>query len=120
MKYMITIYADESGWARMTPDEQTQAYGAYMAYSEALQALGKYVAGDELQPVATARTIAVRDGKASVKDGPFADTKEQLGGYYLIDCETEAEAIEWAKKCPGAHHGTVELRPCMNHGPDMS
>lgn len=117
MKYMILIYADENGWAQMSPDEQTQAYGAYMAYSEALVAAGKMVSGDELKPVATAKTIAVRDGKASVKDGPFADTKEQLGGYYLIDVATEAEAIQWAQKCPGAQHGAVELRPCMNGDP---
>lgn len=115
MKYMVLIFADESSWAAMTPDEQTQAYGAYMAYSEALQKAGKLVEGHELQPAATAKTIAVRDGTAKVVDGPYVDIKEQLGGYYLIDVIDEADAIHWASRCPGAAHGAVELRPCMEN-----
>jgi hypothetical protein len=113
MKYMVLIYSDENGWAAMTPDEQTKAYGAYMAYGEALQKAGKFVSGHELKPQATAKTIAVRNGDSRVVDGPYADTKEQLGGYYLIEAENEADAIHWAAQCPGAHHGMVELRPCM-------
>ncbi|MDZ4777729.1 MAG: YciI family protein [Alphaproteobacteria bacterium] len=115
MKYMVLIFAEEGGWAAMTPDEQTQAYGAYMAYSEALQKAGKYIAGHELQPSATAKSIAVRNGAPKVVDGPYVDIKEQLGGYYLIEATDEADALHWASQCPGAHHGTVELRPCMEN-----
>ncbi len=113
MKYMVLIFADEAAWAALTPEELTKAHGAYRAYGEALQKSGKYVAGHELQPQATAKTIAVRSGDPKVIDGPYAETKEQLGGYYLIDAVDEADAIHWASQCPGAHHGTVELRPCV-------
>jgi len=115
MKYMVLIFAEEGAWAAMTADEQTQAYGAYMAYSEALQKAGKLIEGHELQPTATAKTISVRGGAPKVVDGPFAEIKEQLGGYYLIEATDEADAIHWASQCPGAHHGTVELRPCMEN-----
>jgi hypothetical protein len=115
MKYMVLIYAEEGAWAAMSPEEQTKAYGAYMAYSQALQAAGKYVDGNELQPGATAKTIAVRNGAAKVSDGPYVETKEQLGGYYIIEAKDEAEAVHWASQCPGAHHGTVEVRPCMEN-----
>jgi len=115
MKYLVLIYADERGWAAMTPDEQTQAYGAYVAYGEALQKAGKFVAGHELQPSGTAKTIAFRDGAAKVVDGPYVDIKEQLGGYYIIEATDEADAIHWASQCPGAHHGALELRPCAEN-----
>jgi hypothetical protein len=113
MKYMILIYGSENEWAAQAPAEMERMMGAYMAYSEALSKAGKMVVGHELQPVATAKTITVRNTSATVVDGPYADTKEQFGGFYLIDVADEAEAIEWAKKCPGSWHGKVELRPCM-------
>ncbi len=113
MQYMILIYSDERAWAQLSPDELGREMGAYFAYSEALVAAGVMRAGDELQPTSTARSITVRDGAAHVADGPYVDTKEQLGGYYLIETASEAEAIEWAKKCPGAAHGGVELRPVV-------
>lgn len=115
MRYMISIFGDEQAWAKLTPEQIGQTMAAYFAYSQELQAAGKLVAGEELQPGATAKTIRVA-GAATVRDGPYADIKEQFGGFYLIDVENEAEAIAWAKKCPGAAHGAVEVRPCVVHG----
>lgn len=115
MKYMILIFGEEAKWAAQTPDEMAKGMAAYMAYGEALRAAGKYVNGHELNSVSTAKTVAVREGAPHVADGPFADTKEQIGGYYLIDAADEAEALSWAARCPGAHHGTVELRPIIEH-----
>jgi hypothetical protein len=84
-----------------------------MAYTEALQGAKVMVAGDALQPVATATSVRMRDGDRIVTDGPFAETKEQLGGYYLLDCKDLDEALAWAAKCPGAFTGTIEVRPVM-------
>ena len=116
MKYMVLIYGSEAHWAAQSPEEMEKAMGAYFAYSEALTKAGKLVAGDELHPVATAKSVTVRSDGVRVVDGPYVDTKEQFGGYYLIDVADEAEAIEWASKCPGAQHGGVELRPVVVHG----
>ncbi|MDX2235210.1 MAG: YciI family protein [Hyphomonadaceae bacterium] len=113
MKYMILIYSSEAAWMAQSPAEMESAIGAYAAYSTALAQAGKMVDGQELQPVSTARSITVRGGDMTVRDGPYVDTKEQLGGFYLIDVETEAEAIQWAARCPGAAHGAVELRPVV-------
>ncbi|MBL8531450.1 MAG: YciI family protein [Hyphomonadaceae bacterium] len=115
MKYMLLIYAEESAWAALSPDQVAQEMGAYFAYSDALGKAGVMVGGDELQPVATAKTVAVRGGAAEVVDGPFADIKEALGGYYLIECESMEDAVRWAAQCPGARHGRVEVRPVMAH-----
>lgn len=115
MKYMILIYGDEAQWAALSPDELAKGMEAYFAYSDALEKAGKAVSGHELSPVSTAKTIKVRNGAPHVADGPYADTKEQLGGYYLIEAEDEAEALKWAAQCPGAHHGTVEVRPVIEH-----
>jgi hypothetical protein len=116
MKYMILIYTSEAEWAALTPAEMEKAMGAYFGYTEALSKAGKLVTGQELQPVATAKSITVRSDAAHVVDGPYVDTKEQFGGFYLIDVADEAEAIAWAKKCPGAAHGGVEVRPCVVFG----
>ena len=115
MKYMILIYGEEGGWASMAPAEQAEAMEKYFAYSDALAKAGKAVSGHELAPTTTAKTVKVRDGAPFVTDGPFADIKEQLGGYYLIEADDEADAVAWAAKCPGAHHGTVEVRPVLEH-----
>ncbi|MGE3248947.1 MAG: YciI family protein [Hyphomonadaceae bacterium] len=115
MKYMILIYGAESDWAAQSPEDMAKGMEAYMAYSDALRKAGKYVSGHELNTVSTAKKIAVRNGAANVTDGPYADTKEQLGGYYLIEAADEADAISWAARCPGASHGLVELRPCIEH-----
>jgi hypothetical protein len=116
MKYMILIHGSEEAWAALTPAEMEREMGAYFAYSQELAQAGKMVAGEELHPVATAKSLRVRDGKTHVIDGPYVDVKEQFGGFYLIDVANEAEALEWAAKCPGARHGGVEVRPCVNHG----
>jgi hypothetical protein len=111
MQYLLSIYADESGWTRMTPEQQQQGYAAYMAYTQALTAAGVLKGRNRLQPIATATTVRITDGKTQVLDGPYADTKEQLGGYYLIDVPDLDAALSWAARCPGASHGVVEVRP---------
>lgn len=111
MQYLLSIYADESGWTRMTPAEQQQGMAAYMAYTQALTNAGVFKGSNRLQPVATATTVRVANGKTQVLDGPYADSKEQLGGYFLIDVPDLDAALSWAARCPGASHGVVEVRP---------
>lgn len=113
MQYMLLIYGEESMWASLSPDQISTEMGAYMAYTQDLAKAGVLVAGDELQPVATAKTVSLLGGKQKVVDGPFAETKEALGGYYLIKAETIEEALAWAAKCPGAKYGRVEVRPVV-------
>jgi hypothetical protein len=107
------IYGEESQWANMSPEQLSQEMGAYMAYTQDLQKAGVYISGHELQPVATAKTVSVADGKQKIVDGPFAETKETLGGYYFIDAADQDEALAWAAKCPGARHGRIEVRPVV-------
>jgi len=111
MQYMLLIYGDAGD--TLTPEQQQEIGSAYFAFTEELQAAGKMVAGDALQPTSTATSVRVRDGETLTTDGPFAETKEVLGGYYLIDVETLDEALEWAAKIPGAGHGTIEVRPVV-------
>lgn len=113
MRYMILIYSEESSWADVSPERIAEIMVAYQSYTEKLAAAGVLVSGDELNVIATAKSIRGQGG-SQVVDGPFVDTKEQLGGYYLIDCATEDEALKWAKQCPVTMHGGgVELRPVM-------
>jgi hypothetical protein len=111
MQYLLMLYADEAGWEKMTPAEQQQGYAAYMAYTEALKTAGALKGSNRLQPVSTATTVRNTNGKPQVLDGPYVDSKEQLGGYYLIDAPDLDAALAWAARCPGAGHGTVEVRP---------
>jgi|SRR5262249_31527264 hypothetical protein len=111
MQYMILIYGDEKGFAKLSEAEMHQVYGEYMAYSVELAKAGLMVGGASLQPIATATTVRVRSGKTNTTDGPFAETKEQLGGYYIVNAPNLDEAIKWAAKCPGAKHGSIEVRP---------
>lgn len=111
MQYLLLLHSDESGWGRMTPAEQSQGMAAYMAYSEALKKAGAVKSSNRLQPSANSTTVRVVDGKTNVLDGPYADSKEQLGGYYLIDVPDLDAALSWAARCPGASHGAVEVRP---------
>src|SRR6516165_1021572 len=113
MQYMLLIYSDPSGWVSMSEADRGALYGAYGAFTEELQASGKHVAGDALQGLETATSVRVRDGETLTTDGPFAETKEVLGGYYLIDVDTLDEALEWAAKLPGSWHGHIEVRPIV-------
>ena len=111
MQYLLMLYADEAGWGAMTPAEQQQGYAAYMAYTEALKKANAFVGSNRLQPISTATRVKIANGKQQVLDGPYADSKEQLGGYYLIEAADLDAAIAWAARCPGSGHGTIEVRP---------
>jgi hypothetical protein len=113
MQYMILIYDNEKAWETMPESAGKEIFGAYMAYTEEMAKAGVLRAGDALKPTATATTIRVRDGKTLKTDGPFAETKEQLGGYYLIEVPNLEEALKWAAKCPSAKVGSIEVRPIM-------
>ncbi|HUP31488.1 MAG TPA: YciI family protein [Gaiellaceae bacterium] len=112
-QYMLLIYDDEATWAGMSEDEQQAVMGEYFAYTEELRKAGAYVAGDALQPIGTATTVRVRDGEQLLTDGPFAETKEQLGGYYLVDVDSIDDAVRWAAKIPSARYGSIEVRPVV-------
>ncbi|MFZ0744120.1 MAG: YciI family protein [Terracidiphilus sp.] len=111
MQYMLLLHADESQWPKMSQVQQEQGMAAYMAYSEALSKSGALKASGRLRPTSAATTVRIVDGKSQVLDGPFADSKEQLGGYFLIDVADLDAALAWAARCPGASHGVVEVRP---------
>ena len=110
MQYLLALHIDESGWGSMTPEQQKQGTAAYMAYSEALKAAGALVGSNRLRPSSTATTMRTTNGKTQVLDGPFADSKEQLAGYYLIDVADLDAAMTWAGRCPAVQHGVVEVR----------
>jgi hypothetical protein len=113
MKYAFTIYGDESQRDSATPEQQEAMSKAYAAVTQEMEEKGVFVAGDGLYPTATATTVRVREGDRDVTDGPFAETKEQLGGFYVLDVKDLDEAIEWAAKIPGSQFGSVEIRPVM-------
>src|SRR3954452_18993133 len=115
MRYLLTIYGDESQSATMTPEDGAAMMNAYNEFGRQVEEGGAFVSGAGLQPTPTATTIRVRDGERLITDGPFAETKEQLGGFYLLECKDLDEAIEWAAKIPGAQHGSVEVRPEMDY-----
>lgn len=110
MRYLILIHSQEQGFAQLDGAEQQRWMQAYLDYVTDLRQRDKLVESGQLGMSSTAKTIAVTDGKRSVVDGPFADTKEQVGGFFLIDAKDEAEAIDIAAACPGARHGRIELR----------
>lgn len=113
MQYMLLIYSDENREANMSKEESDAWMGEYWAYTEAMREAGVSKGGEALLPTSTATTVRVKDGKTVTTHGPFAETKEQLGGFYILDCENLDQAIEWAAKCPGARVGSIELRPVM-------
>jgi hypothetical protein len=113
MEYLIMIYEDAAAFAGRASPEAAKMFAAYGAYTEALRAAGVMVGGNPLQAPHTATTVRLRDGKRQVQDGPIADTKEQLGGYYLINVSNLDAALDWAARCPAASYGTVEVRPIM-------
>jgi hypothetical protein len=113
MKYALTIYGDESARETASPEDMQAVSQAYGALTQEMQEKGVLVAGEGLYPTQTATTIRVRDDERSVTDGPFAETKEQLGGFYVLDCKDLDEAIDWAAKIPGSQSGSIEIRPVM-------
>ena len=113
MQYMLLIYDSPKAWEGMTEDDRNAVMGEYFAYTNELREAGKFVAGDALHPTNTAKSVRVRGDDVQTTDGPFAETKEQLGGYYIVDVDAEDEAIEWARKIPSARFGTIEVRPVV-------
>jgi len=111
MRYLCLIYDEERKWAAMSKEQADAVMGEYFAFTEDVKKSGHYVGGEALQPVSTATSVRVRGGKMSTTDGPFAETKEQLGGYYLINAKDLNDALQIASKIPGAKTGTVEVRP---------
>lgn len=113
MQYLCLIYEAESSLPSRPQEEQEAIMGEYFAFTNDVRDSGKLVAGDALMPTETATTVRVRDGNTVTTDGPFAETKEQLGGYYLLDCADLDEAIALASKIPSARWGSIEVRPIM-------
>ena len=113
MQYLLMIYTSEQQDAQRTPEENEANMGAYFTFTEEVRQAGVMVGGEALHPTTSATTVRVRNGQTLSTDGPFAETKEQLGGYYLLNCENLDEAIQWAAKIPGAKDGCIEIRPIM-------
>jgi len=111
MKYMLLIFGNEAAQQAATKEQTAQIMAAYGAYSQALVKAGVMAGGDRLQPVSTATTVRVANGKTEVLNGPYAETKEQLGGYYIIEVTDLDAALAWAARCPGASYGALEVRP---------
>jgi hypothetical protein len=116
MKYLLAIYSDEDARRGMTEDDFSALSNEYWKYSEELEKSGLGRGGEGLEPVSTATTVRVRNGETQITDGPFAETKETLAGFYLVDTGTLDEAIDWASRIPGARIGSVEVRPVMTFG----
>jgi hypothetical protein len=111
MEYLLLIYSNESAMQKAPKEATAQMHNAYVAYTEAMQKAGVMVGGNRLRPATEATTVRSPNGKKSVLNGPFAETKEQLGGYYLIEAPDLDAALAWAARCPGAQHGSIEVRP---------
>lgn len=111
MEYMALIYADEEGWESLSPAERDGWMDRYAAFARDARAAGVMVDGDELAASQDATTVRVRDGRTTVTDGPYAEVKEALGGYFVLECPTIDEAVAWAARIPGAAHGAIEVRP---------
>jgi hypothetical protein len=110
MQYVLLIYGDQAAMASASDDDRQAMMGEYGTFTEDLRSSGAMVAGDELEPATSAKTVTVRNGERLVTDGPFAETKETLGGYYLIEAGSEDEALDWAAKIPGSRYGKIEVR----------
>ncbi|HEU5009624.1 MAG TPA: YciI family protein [Gaiellaceae bacterium] len=111
MQYLALIYTDESRWTDFKESEREAAYALYREFADAARAAGVLVTGEELGPTSDATTVRVRGDDTLVTDGPYAEVKEALGGYFLLDCASMDEALDWAARIPGAHHGAIEVRP---------
>ena len=119
MKYLCLIYGNEKNWEHYTKEQGEAMSREYFGFTEDIRKSGHMLAGDGLQPTTTATTVRVRNGKVSTTDGPFAETKEQLGGYYLIEGKDLNDAIQVASRIPGAKTGSVEVRPVMVYSGNM-
>jgi len=117
MQYLLLIYTQEAIEAALSPEAQAAYMQGYFAFTKEIEDRKLLVGGEALQSVTTATTVRVRAGKTVITDGPFAKTKEQLGGYYLLDCANLDQAIEMAAKIPGAEHGSIEIRPLQSYAP---
>ena len=113
MQYMCLIYDDEQTFHGISADDRNKVMGEYQAFTDSIRESGNMLAGDGLQPTSTATTVRVRDGETLMTDGPFAETKEQLGGYYLIEAADADEAFAIAARIPSARHGSIEVRPVV-------
>jgi hypothetical protein len=113
MKYLLLIYSDEASWASISEAEQGKIFEGYMSYTRDIKRSGNYLGGEALQPIATATSVRVKNGKTLTTDGPFAETREQLGGFYMVEAKDLDEAIALAARIPGASMGTIEVRPIM-------
>ncbi|MEO0543087.1 MAG: YciI family protein [Pseudomonadota bacterium] len=111
MQFMLLIYSQEGSGPQPGTDEFGPFVGAYMGFTQRMKDEGKYISGEGLQPVTTATTLSIRDGKTHIVDGPFAETKEQLGGYYLLELADLDEALKCAAEIPTSHYGRIEIRP---------
>lgn len=114
MKYLCLIYDDEREWAKLPEAEMEEVMAEYFAFTERVKQSGHFVAGEALHPTTTATTVRVRGGKTDTTDGPFAETREQLGGFYLIEARDLNEAIQIAARIPAARWGSVEVRPVID------
>jgi hypothetical protein len=115
MKFMLLLWGDEGQWEGMSDADAAAEMARWDDYSKQLTAAGALVSGEGLQPSATSRTLRITDGERVVTDGPFAETKEQLGGFYVIECASFDDALEWASKLPSAERGSTEIRPVMDY-----
>jgi len=115
MKYLLTIYGDESGYVDAKPEDIAREMGDYESFDRAVAEAGVYVSGEGLQVTPTATTVRVQYGERMLTDRPFDETREQLGGYYLVDCANDDEAIGWAARVPGSRYGAIEVRPVMDY-----
>jgi hypothetical protein len=115
MKYLLMLYADEIAGSKVSKEVWNDMMGQFVAWSEAMDKAGVHNTFSALQPTSAATTVRVREGKKVTTHGPFAETKEQLGGFYLIDAKNLDVAIEWAAKCPGAQYGSIEVRPLREY-----
>jgi hypothetical protein len=113
MKFMLLLWGDEGQWADMSEDEAAAEMARWEDYTNELVAAGAMVSGEALQASATSKTLRVENGERIVTDGPFAETKEQLGGFYVIECASMDQALDWASKLPSAEQGSTEVRPVM-------
>ena len=115
MKYMLLLFGDENAWADMSEEETAAELAAYGSYGEEATKAGVFVSGEGLQPTTTATTMRIVGGERVLTDGPFAETKEQLGGFYVLDCKDLDDALAWAERCPASAHGSIEIRPVIDY-----